>query len=153
VTLHNWLLFAHVLAAMIWVGGGIVDMSMARRMMGADEATATVYAASREWTLTRVVLPATIVVPLLGITMVVESDAWSFGQTWVWLSLTLVVAVVVGGVIVAAIDTPRLRNLAEERGMGDPEYRRLQSRHENVINAVFLTVVIVVFLMIFKPGV
>ncbi|HSJ29313.1 MAG TPA: DUF2269 family protein [Acidimicrobiia bacterium] len=153
MTLHNWLLFAHVLAAMIWVGGGIVDLTISRRMMGVDAATARAFAAAREWTLTRVVLPATVLVPVVGISMVAESDVWSFGQTWIWLSLTLVVAVVVGGAIVAAVDTPRLRRLADERGLDDPEYLRLQSRHENVINSVFLTVLIVVFLMIFKPGV
>lgn len=153
MTLHNWLLFAHVLAAMIWVGGGIVDLSLARRMMGADEATARIFAASREWTLTRVVLPAMMVVPVLGIALVVESDAWSFGQTWVWLSLTLVVGVIVAGGVIASLDTPRLQKLAEERGVDDPEYRRFQSRHENLVNALFLTVLVVVFLMIFKPGV
>lgn len=153
MTLHSWLLFAHVLAAMIWVGGGIVDLALARRMMRADGATAEAFEGAREWTLTRVVLPAMVLVPVLGISLVVESDAWSFGQTWVWLSLTLVVAVVVGGAIVAMIDTPRLRKLAEDRGLDDAEYRRFRMRHENVVNALFLTVLIVVFLMIFKPGV
>jgi uncharacterized membrane protein len=153
MALHNWLLLAHVLAAMIWVGGGIVDMALARRMMRADGPTVEAFGVAREWTLTRVVLPATVLVPVLGISLVIESDAWSLGQTWVWLSLTLVVTVVMAGALVATIDGPRLRKLEEERGPDDTEYRRLQARHENVINVVFLTVLIIVFLMIFKPGV
>jgi uncharacterized membrane protein len=33
VTLYQWLLFGHVLAAIIWVGGGIMDLLVSLSLM------------------------------------------------------------------------------------------------------------------------
>lgn len=97
-TLYDWLLFLHIVAAMVWVGGLVapnVLVLVVLRSGRSDEVARFVSAL-------RVVGPATLAPAMLGVVgfgvwLVLDSDAWSFGQTWVWLALVLFgVAFVVG---------------------------------------------------------
>jgi uncharacterized membrane protein len=99
-TLYDWLRFLHVLAAMIWVGGGVMLAAIAARALGdRDPAAIGRFTASLRVLGPLVLAPATVAVLVLGIGLVVESDAWDFGQLWVALGIGLFAAAFLVGAV------------------------------------------------------
>jgi uncharacterized membrane protein len=97
-TLYDWLLFAHVLAAMVWVGGLVMLLVVGTRTRreGDPDAVARFVRGLRVLG-PAVLAPAGVLLLMFGIWMVADSTAWSFGQTWVRIGLTLLIASVVVG--------------------------------------------------------
>jgi uncharacterized membrane protein len=152
--LYDWLVLAHVLAAIIWVGGGIMQTLSSRRVaaVGGDSARRA-FADIEEWSGTRIFGPAAATVLVFGLLMVWQSDAWSFVQTWVWLSLVLAVAAMIVGAAFYGPEGARIGALTAERGPDDPEVKRRVARVAMVNNIDVAVMVVIVFLMVFKPGV
>jgi uncharacterized membrane protein len=99
-TLYDWLLFLHVLAAMVWVGGGVMLAVLAARVVRDPDPGAVGRFTSSLRVLGPLVLaPATVAVLGLGIWLVVDSEAWDFGQLWVQLGLGLFVAAFLVGAV------------------------------------------------------
>ena len=96
--LYEWLLFGHILAAMVWVGGGVVLAVLAVATVRRGDAQAVArFVASLRVAGPAVLAPATIAVLGLGVWLVLDSAAWDFGQAWVVIALALIaVAIVVG---------------------------------------------------------
>jgi uncharacterized membrane protein len=149
-TLYEWLLFLHIVAAMVWVGGLValnVLVAVVLRGGGADEVARFVAAL-------RVVGPATLAPAMLGVLgfgvwLVLDSDAWSFGQTWVWLALLLFgVAFVVG----AAFQSRSALGAqhAVEEGDTTEAVRRLR-RWTWGMRAILVVLLVVAWDMVFKP--
>ena len=89
-TLYGWLLFLHVLAAMVWVGGGVMLAVVAARVLRDPDPGAVGRFTGSLRVLGPLVLgPATVAVLGLGIGLVVDTEAWDFGQLWVQLGLGL----------------------------------------------------------------
>lgn len=153
MSLYGLLVLAHILAATIWVGGGIFALATARRIEASHEPAAKqVYAGIEAWTGARLFGPAAFFVVLFGILMVWQSEAWAFSQTWVWLSLTLaVLSLIVGGAFFGP-ESGRIARLAEERGGDDPEVVRRRNRMGMLQNIDLLVILVIVALMVFKPG-
>ena len=92
-SLYDWLLFLHVLAAMVWLGGGIMLAVIAARVLrDPDPSAVGRFTGSLRVLGPLVLAPATVAVLGLGIGLVVEADAWDFGQLWVQLGLGLFAA-------------------------------------------------------------
>ena len=88
--LYDWLMFLHVVAAMIWVGGLVALSVLVLQVLRSGEADAVArFARSLRALGPMVLAPATVAVAGFGIWLVVDSDAWGFGQTWIWLALVL----------------------------------------------------------------
>lgn len=153
MSLYGVLVLAHILAATIWVGGGIVALATARRVEASAQPVAKqTYASIEAWTGARIFGPAAFSVVLFGILMVWQSDAWAFGQTWVWLSLSLaVLSLIVGGAYFGP-ESGRIARLAEERGGDDPEVARRRARVGLLQNLDLVVILVIVALMVFKPG-
>jgi uncharacterized membrane protein len=99
-TLYNWLLFLHVLAAMVWIGGGVMLAAIAARVLrDPDPAAVGRFTASLRVLGPLVLAPATVAVLGLGIGLVVDSDAWDFGQLWLQLGLALFAAAFLIGAV------------------------------------------------------
>jgi uncharacterized membrane protein len=99
-TLYDWLLFLHVLAAIVWVGGGVMLAVVAARVLrDPDPAAVGRFTGSLRALGPRVLAPATVVVLGFGIGLVVDSDAWDFGQRWVQLGLGLSAAAFLVGAV------------------------------------------------------
>lgn len=108
-------------------------------------------------------------VPVLGIGLVFMSDdVWTFGQTWVWLSLLLYVIGIGLSHSVMIPSEKRMNVLAAELVAAGPppagaaaggpppqvvEMEGLEKRLAAVGTVLNLLVVVVVALMVFKPGV
>jgi uncharacterized membrane protein len=92
-TLYQWLLFAHIVAAMVWVGGAILIGAVVTGVLRSrdPDAVARFVAALRSIG-PRLLAPATIAVLGFGVWMVLNSVAWDFGELWVQLALGLFAA-------------------------------------------------------------
>ena len=73
-SLYDWLLFLHVLAAMVWLGGGIMLAVIAARVLrDPDPSAVGRFTGSLRVLGPLVLAPATVAVLGLGIGLVVES--------------------------------------------------------------------------------
>ena len=83
-TLYEWLLFLHIVAAMAWVGGLVTLMALgAQAVRGGGPDARARFVASLRVVGPRVLLPAMVAVVGIGVWMVLDSEGWDFGQTWV----------------------------------------------------------------------
>ena len=99
-TLYDWLLFLHVLAAMVWVGGGVMLAVIAARVLrDPDPGAVGRFTGSLRVIGPLALAPATVAVLGLGIGLVVDTDAWDFGQLWVQLGLGLFAAAFLVGAV------------------------------------------------------
>ncbi len=93
-SLYEWLLFLHVLAAMVWVGGLVllVVLSASALRSGDQEAVAR-FSASLPRIGPLILAPSMVAVVGLGVGLVFDGNgAWRFGQGWIILALALFAA-------------------------------------------------------------
>jgi uncharacterized membrane protein len=150
--LYDWLRFGHILAAMVWVGGGVVLEALAiAAVRSTDPVPVTRLVRSLRVIGPAILAPATIAVFGLGLWMVLDSTAWDFGQTWVQLALALFAAAFAVGALHqsrAALRADR----AIARGEDD-EARRQLVRWSWGYALVVLLLIGITWDMVFKPGV
>jgi uncharacterized membrane protein len=87
MTLYQGLLYAHVVAAVVWVGGGTMLHLVAYRARTRGAEGLLAFGADMEWIGSRVLTPAALAVLACGVAMVV--DVWSFRDQWVIAALVL----------------------------------------------------------------
>jgi uncharacterized membrane protein len=150
-TLYDWLKFVHVLAAMIWVGGLLAVGVLAIQVLRSRDRDAIARLVGSLGVIGPLVFaPAMITVLGLGIWLVVDSDAWDFGQTWIWLALTLFAAAFLVGAIFqsrAAISAQRAATAGD-----DGEAVRQLRRWAWGMLLILLLLVVVTWDMVIKPG-
>jgi uncharacterized membrane protein len=149
--LYDWLLFGHILAAMVWLGGGVVLAAMALATLRADDAQAVGrFVGSLRVIGPAVLAPATVITLGLGIGLVLDSAAWDFGQAWVLVALGLIaVAIAVGAGHQARTA------LAAERAVDRDDHeeaRRQLVRWAWGYAAVVALLGVIAWDMVFKPG-
>ena len=149
---YDWLVLLHIVAAIVWVGGVSPPRCTPR---GRDDPPIR-----RDWPAspttsragTRVFAPASLVVIAVGIAMVLVDPAWDFGQLWIMLSLVAVAISFITGATFLGPESGRIGKLIEERGPGDPEVMRRIGRTLVVSRIDYVVLLLVVVLMVFKPG-
>ncbi len=149
-SLYDWLLFLHILAAALWLGGLVMisllatlvlrsrDYELVKRLIGSIRIAGAVFG------------PSMLAVLGFGIWMVIRSPAWNFGQDWVIAALALFAAVFVIGVAFqarAAISAQR----AAESGDHDEALRQLR-RWSWGMEAIAVILVVAVWDMVAKPS-
>lgn len=149
--LYDSLLFLHIFAAMIWVGGAVLLGALVTGVLRGGEPDAVArFTANLRLIGPRVLAPATVAVVGLGVWMVLNNAAWDFGQLWVQLALALFAAAVLIGAFHqsrAAINADR----AAARGEHDEALRHL-ARWSWGYRLIVLLLVVAVWDMVFKPG-
>jgi uncharacterized membrane protein len=149
--LYNWLLFAHILAAMVWVGGAVVLFALSIiTLRTRDPQTIARFVRALPILGPAVLAPATIGVVGFGAWLVLDSDSWEFGQTWIVVALALfAVAFVVGAAFQsrAALGAER----ALDRG-DDAEALRQLERWVRGYGLVLVLLLVIAWDMVFKPG-
>lgn len=114
----------HVLAAVVWVGGGAALMALALRADRAiDNAELAVIGRQAEWVGTRVFTPASFVVLGFGIAMI-EKGGHDWGQFWVLFALVGWAISAATGILFLGPKTKILGQLYETRGPDDPDFLR-----------------------------
>lgn len=151
MTLYELLLFVHVTAAIVWVGGNVTFQFVGSRALASGEPVRIAALGNdAEWVGLRVYTPAALIVVLAGVAMVLEGDV-GFSRGWVIAGIAGFAYSFLAG---SFYNGPRSRKVAEaiEAGRaGTPEVddaiRRLllSSRIELIV------LLFVVFNMAAKP--
>jgi uncharacterized membrane protein len=149
--LYDWLEFLHILAAMVWLGGlAALAAFGAQALRSGERETVARFVGSLRVVGPLVLAPASALVLAIGIWMVIDSPAWDFGQTWIWLALVLLGAAVLVGAVFLSRSA-----LAAERAVkaGDHAEAVHQLRLWSWgIRAIFILLVAATWDMVFKPG-
>ena len=149
--LYDWLLFLHIVAAMVWVGGVVALNVLATHVLrSGDRDAVTRFTGSLRVVGPLTLAPAVAVLLAVGIWMVADSEAWSFGQTWVLLGLGLFAAAFVVGAAFqsrAAIGAQR----AVAAGDADEAARQL-ARWSWGMRLILALLLATTWDMVFKPG-
>ena len=153
MSLDDWLHFVHVLAAMVWVGGGVILLFMGLRARSRSEpAAVSEFAKLLPYVGIRVLMPAVILVLVTGVWMVLENGEWQFSQFWVLFALVLfALAFLVGGVYLSRVGI----QLDRLTGAGSPDAaaaRALSGRWAAGYVVVLVILLVAVWDMVFKPG-
>jgi uncharacterized membrane protein len=150
-TLYEWLLFLHILAGMVWVGGTVALAALATYILrSADADGITRFIGSLRVVGPIVLAPAPVLLVAMGIWLVLDTDAWDFGQGWVQLGLGLFVAAFLYGAAFQSRAAIAARRAVDS---GDHERAVAYFRRWSVGAWVILVVlVLAVADMVFKPG-
>jgi uncharacterized membrane protein len=124
--LYDWLLFFHVVAVAVWLGGLVVISVLATLVLHArDLELVGRFTRSLRIVGPTVLGPSMLGVLAFGVWLVVRSDAWNFGQTWVITGLSLFAATFLIGVVFQARSATGAQRAAE-RGDQDEALRQLR---------------------------
>jgi putative copper export protein len=150
-TLYDWLVFLHVLAAMVWLGGGVMLAVTATRVLR-DPTPGGVARFSGNLRVVGplVLAPATVAVLGLGVALVLDTEALDFGQLWVQLGLGLFV----GAFLIGAGYQSRTA-LAASRAADrddDTEARRQLRRWSWGYRLIVVLLIVATWDMTTKPG-
>jgi uncharacterized membrane protein len=145
--------FIHVFAAIIWVGGGIFVQIYATKLKRADDPMRLAGFARDVSTLgQRVFAPASGLVTLMGIVMVIYSPFVFFSETWIIVGLVGAVATFITGAFFIGPTAGRLATLAETEGPTSPGVQALMARIFMISRIDQAVLAIVVLDMVVKPG-
>jgi uncharacterized membrane protein len=152
VTLYNWLLFGHVLAAMVWVGGALVLSLFARQALrSTDEQAVGRFVVNLRVIGPRVFAPSVVLLLAFGIWMVVDSSAWDFDQTWLRIGIWLFAAAFLIGVVYLSQAAVRAERAVGRNDRSEAVRQlRLWSR---AYTLVLVLLVGATWVMVAKPGV
>jgi uncharacterized membrane protein (DUF485 family) len=145
-----WIHFAHVMGAIVWVGGGAIMSVVAwRARRTADIAVFRELAGVQSFLGLAVFLPAILVVLLSGIWMVLDFSG-DFAKLWILFGIGALVAAFLIGAVYLSRSAIRFDRLTKS---GDLEGAR--SALGNWLAGYVIVLAIVVFAvwdMVFKPG-
>jgi uncharacterized membrane protein len=152
VSWYEFLLFVHIVGAVVWIGGGSVMHIIGRRALASDDGQ-RIHDVSKEINhiAMRLYPPVSLLLLVAGILLVDEVGA-DFGDTWIVLGLAGWLFSFVVGVGYYGPQDKRLQALVAERGPTDPGVAANIRAALNV-NVVELTILFLVILdMVVKPG-
>jgi uncharacterized membrane protein len=149
--LYDWLLFLHILAAMVWLGSTVVLAALATHTLRSDDPEAIRRFIGSLRVIGPIVLaPAPLLLVGFGIWLVLDSDAWDFGQTWIQLALGLFVAAFLYG---AAFQSRAAIGAQRAAAAGDHAQAAGQLRRWSWgALLILLLLVLATADMVFRPG-
>jgi uncharacterized membrane protein len=119
MTWAQLLLFVHVAAAIIWVGGGLMMQFVGiRASMSGEMSRMAALGEDIEWIANRVFIPSSLVAFVSGILLVVEIDGLGLGEDWIVIGLVLYATTFFVGLLFLGPESGRIGALIEQ---GSPE--------------------------------
>jgi uncharacterized membrane protein len=150
--LYQAIVFVHVFAAIVWVGGAFYfQVKIAQFKRANDNAGFLSLGKDAEHIGQRLFMPASIVVLLAGIAAVWYGP-FAF-ELWIGLALAGIVVTALTGAIYLGPTGGKLAALAEERGLDDPAVIAKRDQLILVSRLDYAVLVLIVLDMVFKPGV
>jgi uncharacterized membrane protein len=149
--MYQLVLYIHIVCAVIWVGGAFAIQALAVIVTRSGDPT-EVPRLSRNMDLigSRVFAPAAVVLFLAGTVMTIQN--WSFGNTWIAVSIGLWILSALGGAIYLGPRAKRVAALFEAEGPSSVEARALIGRLFIATRLELVSFAIIIALMVFKPG-
>ncbi|HYF11923.1 MAG TPA: DUF2269 family protein [Actinomycetota bacterium] len=152
--LYEWLKAGHILMAIVWVGGAVALQVLATRTMRAqDPERLRIFAGEVEFVGTRIFTPASLLLLLFGIWMVIDSPAWEFTQFWVIAALAMFAFSFVSGAFYLGPQSGKLKRLYEAEGANAAGARELIGKLFLVSRIELVLMVLIVLDMVIKPGI
>jgi uncharacterized membrane protein len=149
MTWYEFLLFVHITAAVIWLGGGFTFQmyGMVVRRGGDPEEMAR-FAGRAGFLSERMFVPASLLVVLAGIGLMIEGN-WDWDQLWVIFALVAFAASFATGLLVL---TPMAKGIPVV-GPTMPEGQVLIERLFTILRIDLVFMYAIVFAMVVKPTV
>ena len=151
MTWYEFWLFLHILGAIVWIGGGTtVQVLGILTQRARDPEKSAFFGRSVAYLVMRVFLPSSLVVLVSGFALK-DTGNWDWGEPFIYLGLVLwaVVALVAFGYLGPSMGRAGAQLAAEGPSPA------LMLRMRNLVwlsRALVLTLVVIVFLMVVKPG-
>jgi uncharacterized membrane protein len=151
--LDSWLHFVHVLAATVWLGGGITLSAVALHARSAsDPRPIAEFARVLPYVGLRILMPSVVIVLVTGVWMVLAGSEFSLSQFWVLLGLGLfAIAFLIGAVYMSRVGI-QLDRVAQQATMDGAQLRVLLDRWIAGYAVVLVVLIVAVGDMVFKPG-
>jgi uncharacterized membrane protein len=150
MTLYEVLLFVHIVAVSVWVGGSIMLGVISARIQRTGDAAFRARFARTAGVVGPVIGISAALIVAAGAWMVIESSLIELSQLWVWLSLVLFLLSALVGAVYFAPASNRIIEALEGGQVGEAD------RRAGVFNLVSrldtLLLLVIVGLMVFKPG-
>jgi uncharacterized membrane protein len=147
VTWYEFLLFVHITAAVVWLGGAFTFQMygfVVRR--GGDPEEMARFAGRAGSLAERMFVPASIVVILAGIGLMIDGN-WDWGQLWVIFALVTFAASFLTGVLVISPMAKRI----PVAGPTTPAGQELIERLFTILRIDLAFMYAIVFAMVVKP--
>jgi uncharacterized membrane protein len=152
MSLYEFLLFVHVLMAVIWVGGDIAIQVLAVRATRAKDPVRTAsLTGDIEWMSLRVFMPASILLIIFGIWTASEGN-WDFGQAWISIGFAAFLFSFFLGMAFLGPESGRIKRLVKDRSFEDPEVLRRVGRILVFSRIELLVLIVAIWAMVAKPG-
>jgi uncharacterized membrane protein len=141
----------HVLAAIIWLGGGAAITVLAwQAQRTKDNAQLLQIGKQAEWLSMRVFVPSALVVVAMGVVLMHKGD-WGYGHFWTLFGLIAWGVSFVVGAAFLGPESGRLAKLIETKGPEDPEVLARLNRIISVARADVVLIMLIAIDMIAKP--
>lgn len=145
--------FIHILAAVVWVGGGtFVQIYGTKLRKENDPERLGRFAKDVEFFGTRVFAPASGVVIVFGILMVLYTPFIYWSETWIIVGLVGAAATFVTGMFFIGPEAGRLAKATEAEGPASPAVQASIKRIFLISRIDQVVLILVIFDMVFKPG-
>jgi uncharacterized membrane protein len=150
---YDTLKFLHVLAAVVWVGGGLLLQYQATRLTRAgDPHRLVAFAHDAEKAGNHVFMPASLVALLMGISMVLYSPGLGFTTAWILIGLIGYAATFVTGAFFLGPTAGKLGRAMEAEGPESPAVQGGIARIIAISRIDAVVLILVIADMVFKPG-
>ena len=125
MTWYELLLFIHIGGSIVWIGAGFLSLVLATTYdRESDEAAIRRFLHDQEWLAMKLFVPASLIVVVMGIALVIESDAWTFDYLWIVLGLVGYAATFVTGFFFIRPASERIgADMEQQGGRLTPELR------------------------------
>jgi hypothetical protein len=153
MTWYELFLFIHISATIVWIGAGVLSLLLATTYdRESDEVAIKRFLHDQEWLAMKLFVPASLTVVIMGIAMVIESDAWSFSYLWIVLGLIGYAATFVTGFFFIRPKSERIGAEMEQQGGRLTPGLRASIRKLIVTARVdYVTFALVILDMVVKP--
>jgi uncharacterized membrane protein len=149
--LYDWLLFFHILMAIVWVGGAIALQILGTRIYrSGNRQRMYEMAGDFEFIGTRVFTPASLLLLGLGIWMVIIGP-WNFGMTWIDLGLAMFGYSFISGAFYLGPQLTKVKAIAATEGPESEQVAVLVRRLFVVARVELVFLVLIVLDMVTKP--
>ncbi len=153
-TVYDSIKFLHILAAIVWVGTGLYFQWQATRLTraGADGQRMATLTGDIEVTGKTLLLPASLIVLVMGITLVWYTPSIAATDTWILIGLAGALATAITGSVFLGPTAGKLRAAIETEGVDAPSVVAMRRKLLTVARVDQVVLLIVIADMVFKPG-
>jgi uncharacterized membrane protein len=150
--MHQYLLFIHVAAMALWLGGAFaLNVLMARGSSGANPALGPALGPEMEFFGKAVFLPLTLVVLASG-AWLVDDGGWDWDAPFVVAGVLMVVISLLMGPLWMMRNASKLKATIAEHGPTHADVAKYKARLRNGAMLLLVLLFVTAYMMVVKPG-